>query len=205
MGIEQKDIEEIIKRTFRCILSVYNDQKEGNITVINDTNNTSRIIFPQKSNKKTRISEQELRFIFVEEFNKYCDNKNINAFYSVETPTIKKYSFTDKNNPKVTENGESANMDLVIFNEKGERFCIIEFKYGNPAKYCYSKDICKLNNEKCEWKYFIEIIDGCNKGTINNIIGKKLEVNENQEIIYKCYSLKKDEEINIEKLIKERK
>lgn len=40
-------------------------------------NKSSRIIFPLKRESKDkkeelRISEQELRFVFVEEFNKYC-------------------------------------------------------------------------------------------------------------------------------------
>lgn len=56
--------------------------------------------FPKYSgryrNGETRISEQELRFIFVEQFNKYCKNNSWNAYYSVETPTEEKYILVKK-------------------------------------------------------------------------------------------------------------
>ena len=85
--------------------------------------------FPKYSgryrNGETRISEQELRFIFVEQFNKYCnENNSWNAYYSVETPTEEKYIFSkkgDENCPHKVDGevngGQSAMIDLSIHDD----------------------------------------------------------------------------------------
>lgn len=115
------DIEEIIDKTFKVIKQVYNNQREA---CPGNEQAGSRILFPKysenrKSNERDRISEQELRFIFVEQLNKHADEKNIDLYYSVETPTMNPYVFKDKDNPKVDEDGISANIDLVIYTKKG--------------------------------------------------------------------------------------
>ena len=54
---------------------------------------SEQLIFPMKTQKKgvvDRISEQELRLLFIEEFKKTYSN----FFYSIEVPTKLKYSFT---------------------------------------------------------------------------------------------------------------
>lgn len=95
-----------------------------------------------------RISEQEVRFLFVEEFLKQPE-----YFYSVETPTEKKYSFgkTKDDVPKADINGQSASIDLCILkrqNQSYERVLNIEFKFDNvPAKQ-FSKDLLKLMHEE---------------------------------------------------------
>lgn len=95
---DKERIEEIIKDTFDVIPKVYHTHREGDGNHKDFCESQSRIIFPKYSgryrNGETRISEQELRFIFVEQFNKYCSTKKWNAYYSVETPTEEKYVFS---------------------------------------------------------------------------------------------------------------
>lgn len=205
-------IEKIISDTFSVITNVYKSQKESKFTVVPPIN--SYIIFPKKADNDTeddtegdtkddtknfgsdRISEQELRFIFVEQFNKSDTAKENGLFYSIETPTVNFYDFTGV--PQVVEReehdkkkgqkgaGRSANIDLVIFQKDGnqiKRVALIEFKARNPKKADYRKDICKLINEESEsdcLKYFIQIINikrNCNSleesSTLQNIVEKK--------------------------------
>ena len=116
--IVKKHIDVIVENTFKTIIEVYRTQKENQKIVTN--NNSSRIIFPLKRESKDnkeefRISEQELRFVFVEEFNKYC-SENWDAYYSVETPTSKRYDFSNKENPCKVDypKGQSAMVDFSI-------------------------------------------------------------------------------------------
>ena len=91
-------INEITSKTFEVLKKVYAYQKEGHEFTQGD--NGSRLIFPHYSTAyrdgETRISEQELRFVFIEQFNAYCVENNLMLFYSVETPTEYKYTFTVK-------------------------------------------------------------------------------------------------------------
>ena len=206
---------EITKKTFEVIKKVYDSQKEEKEEekektgrVLASLNIGSRIIFPMYCSGETRISEQELRFIFVEQFNAYIkDHKDLNnLYYSVETPTGEKhgYIFSKGDEPKIgseAEPGVSARTDLVIhkydkntnaFNRKA----LIEFKALNPVERNYKKDFCKLNEEECESKYFIQIIKNYNARTIESI-RKKIK-GKDKGIIYKCYCLDKGEDITTE-------
>ena len=132
-------ILEIISKAFEHVKKAYKSP-EG-----------SRLIFPQKRDGSIRVSEQELRFAFIEEFLKFEKAKD--WFYAVEVPTKDKYDFTDKNNPKVAEKGkgQSASFDLAIYTKDGDGFktiALLEFKAGNPDKFAYHKDLAKLENEK---------------------------------------------------------
>lgn len=203
---------EITKKTFEVIKKVYdhhNEYVDSNDMTSSDVG--SRIIFPQyhihkkeKEKRKdyNRISEQELRFIFVEQLNKYADQNNIDIYYSVEAPTKNAYIFSSENNdaPKVdNENGISARTDLVIYEKNGTSFtkiALIEFKALNPDIINYEKDFCKLNEEDCKSKYFIQIIKNYNARTIESI-RKKIK-GKDKGIIYKCYCLDKGEDITTE-------
>lgn len=209
---------EITKKTFEVIKKVYDSQKEKEKEEEEEKEKTgrdlaslnvgSRIIFPMYCSGKTRISEQELRFIFVEQFNAYIkDRKDLNnLYYSVETPTGGKdgYIFSKGDEPKIgskDEPGVSARTDLVIHkydktNNTFNREALIEFKALNPVERNYKKDFCKLNEEDCESKYFIQIIKNYNAGTIERI-RKKIKSKGNN-IIYKCYCLDKGEDITTE-------
>ena len=177
--IVKKHIDVIVENTFKTIIEVYRTQKENQKIVTN--NNSSRIIFPLKRESKDnkeefRISEQELRFVFVEEFNKYC-SENWDAYYSVETPTSKRYDFSNKDNPCKVDysNGQSAMVDFSIFlkeQDKLTRVALIEFKALNPDKQSYMKDYVKLLNEDQKFVYFIMIVKSANDRTIKSIAEK---------------------------------
>lgn len=211
-------IEEIITKTFGVIQNAYDSQKESSITPLYE----SFIVFPQKADdddgndRPDRISEQELRFIFVEQFNKLEATKKKQLFYSVETPTKSFYYFSGEDGPKCIPKGEhddhkgekgagrSGNIDLVIFQKNDEninRVALIEFKAHNPDKNDYRKDICKLINEEANngcLKYFIQIINVKNqKRTLENITDKIKDVDALKEqgknidycINYRCFNL----------------
>ena len=174
-------IEDIISTTFRVITDVYKYQKESKPKIFIIPPVKSFIIFPEKAKDDSendgpdRISEQELRFIFIEQFNKSETAKENGLFYSIETPTRKFYCFDGL--PRVVDEeehnknkgqkgaGRSANIDLVIYQKKDDnisRVALIEFKAHNPAENDYRKDICKLINEEVGsdcLKYFIQIIN----------------------------------------------
>ena len=194
-------INEITSNTFEVLKKVYDNQKEG--CEYTQSDNGSWLIFPHYStiyrNGETRISEQELRFVFVEQFNVYCAKNNLRLYYSVETPTKYKYTFKDKDNPHKDEDGQSAMVDLCIHNEKFERVALVEFKALNPDEFCYKKDFCKLDAEK-EGKpnletFFIMIVKNADNDTFKNI-NVKIQ-NKDKETVFRCYNLEGGEEITL--------
>ena len=99
------------------------------------------IIPPPYSNRENRQSrkrrsEQELRFVFVEQFlsyrDKHADLKNWH--YSVETPTYFKYTSAWKGNPAIEGSSRrSGKIDLTLY-ENDNPAAFIEFKYGSLGK-----------------------------------------------------------------------
>ena len=213
---ELKDvIGKVLKDTFYEIYYAYKEHKEDTKNE-NTKNSKSHIVFPKyKNNEEIRVSEQELRFVFVEKLNQnICDDNKY--YYSVETPTGKSYVFDEDNGgPKVVsqtdeeknENnkGVSARIDLVIMAKDAgnfKRIALIEFKAHNPDVNDYRKDICKLINEERDnpdcLKYFIQIINVKNEQrTWNNIENKKITAiddlkekkNIEYSIEYRCFNL----------------
>lgn len=199
----QKHIENVIKNTFEIIQDVYNHQKEGNKEGLGASSKRSRIIFPyscerETRTRETRISEQELRFIFVEQLNKeIADEGNAwDVYYSVETPTKgDKYCFPQKEKPYYNLDkdkdgkGDSANFDLVIFDNELQRIALIEFKANNRGNH--EKDILKLNHPKeldsNPLRYFLEIVKKANRRTYKSLYNKIK--NKGEDIIFKCWSL----------------
>ncbi|RHK48881.1 hypothetical protein DW064_06280 [Segatella copri] len=202
---DKERIEKIIKDTFDVIQKVYHTQREGDGNHKDFCESQSRIIFPKYSEQyrdsETRISEQELRFIFVEQFNKYCENNSWNAYYSVETPTEEKYVFS-KEHIKVVpykadgkeKTGQSAMIDLSIHNDKFDRIALIEFKALNPEESAFAKDFCKLSNEPTCLTFFVMIVKNHDNGTITNI-HKKIE-SKGAETEFYCFDLEKGEDIS---------
>lgn len=207
-------IENVIGITFTTIKKVYDYQKEKESECKFCDDVGSRIVFPTYSDgSTTRISEQELRFIFVEQFNKYVvenqEKIDDDLYYSVETPTKKKYIFSKhKGGPKKEkeekeekvekdDKGVSARTDLVIFQKEEGKFrrkALIEFKALNPKEENYLKDICKLENEEsCELKYFIQIIENYDYGTLKSLNNKIKKMKA--DINYKCYCLGEGEDV----------
>lgn len=200
----------LVKRAKALVNDAYRCHKEGEPR---GTSGMTSLVFPQystdddesqnkqkKKKYKTRISEQELRFAFVQAFHEYKYKHHCNYLYGVEVPTKDKYLFTeeveDKNdktkkrrgyNPRIASDGRSGSFDMVIYNDKCERICLIEFKYGTFKKGNFSKDFLKLANPK-EGKdakrYFIHL--------------KKDNVNGEETIIE---SVKQELKVNIRKVI----
>lgn len=197
-------IDDIIDATFKVIKKVYDSQKEAleNFCPMAE----SLIIFPKYRNGTDRISEQELRFIFIEQFYKrrfksLKEEKDWpNLYYSVEVPSTKGYIFS-KDGYKVFENpkeGVSARTDLVIYTKKGNqviREALIEFKALNPGNANYQKDFFKLENEDKDdtLKYFIQIIKNCDNDTIDSLKGKTAR--KTPDTIYRCWCLENGKEI----------
>ena len=208
--IVKNHIDVIITNTFNTISEVYRTQME-NQKIGTYNNNSSRIIFPLKRESKDkkeefRISEQELRFVFVEEFNKYC-SKKWDGYYSVETPTRKRYDFSNKEMPCKVDypNGQSAMVDFSIFlkeQDKLTRVALIEFKALNPDKQSYMKDYVKLLNEDQKFVYFIMIVKSANDRTIKSIAEKIKASYDNagldteKKVEFRCLDLGTGKEIS---------
>ena len=187
-------IEEIIRNTFEAIQDAYNYQTE-NAPKLDSPNRQrlSRIVFPQKRDDTTRISEQELRFVFVEQMNKKI-NEGWDVFYSVETPTRDPYKgFRKGETPRQDESGRSGEFDLVIFNNRLERIALIEFKANNASSHEHLKDFVKLNNPKegDVLRYFIEIVKSYDIGTLSSLRSKT----EGNKPIFRCWSLDEGKDI----------
>jgi hypothetical protein len=118
--------------------------------------------------KYTRISEQELRFLFVEEFLKEPNN---GLFYSVETPTEFKYKLGDNFESIKCGEGRSASIDMSIYNrddhKKYNRLFNIEFKNQNSSEFSIGKDILKLMHEKQNGAFII-LLKNTDNGTLFN-------------------------------------
>ena len=156
------DVVEISKKVL-ARLSVMDYEKIGR-------NFSEQLIFPNKEQAKgdvKRISEQELRLLFIEEFKK----ANQDLFYSIETPTIEKYIFGKSySDIKVSKSGQSASLDMCVFErlgEKHERKLNIEFKHKNTAIKNIGKDVLKLMQEKQNGA-FIHLLDNTDSGTLRN-------------------------------------
>jgi len=149
----------------------------------NDEQKKRKLIFPSyrvEKNEKVdeekhkRISEQEARFLFVRELEK---PENADFYYSVETPTIFKYRFSENREGKVKkitpdivkEKGESGKTDVCIYDTNFNRKYLVEFKALNKDSLDFEKDFIKLKfepKESCEPNYFVHILKSYNKGTI---------------------------------------
>ena len=133
-------------------------------------NSNQQLIFPLKHNNsivEDRVSEQELRLIFIEEFKKMYPN----LFYSIETPTKEKYSLGNSfNEIKLSNKGKAALMDMCIYKRDSSNYkkmLNIEFKYINTSIKNIGKDIFKLINEQ-QNGLFIHLLNNTNKRTFCN-------------------------------------
>ena len=203
-------VDAMIDKTFQKLNNIYKNNQEGKNNTVPASEEACRLIFPHytpkdKENKGPRISEQELRFAFTETFIQYCNCKNHHPevkdwHYSVETPTNKKYIFTEKdgnsNIPRQDDKGQSARFDFVIHDKDLKRICLIEFKALNPDQNDYHKDFEKLIHDMEDdsiVRYFIQVLKSHNNGTSENI-AKKLkgitDKNGNTDNRYKGYFLR---------------
>lgn len=188
-------IEAVIKRTFETLQNVYDSQQEiFNGPKLVDAG--SRLLFPRKRKEITRISEQELRFVFVEQLNKEIQT-GWDVYYSVETPTVGGYvDFSTESPKRDDKKGRSGCIDMVIHDSTGKRICMIEFKANNPKPSDYAKDFCKLNNEGIDYGYFLQIVENYESDTKSNIENKiesyKVQLESSKKnVFHYCYCLKK--------------
>ena len=159
----QEKLEKVIEKTF---------------SILRENHSESRIVFPSYRDSQRRVSEQELRFVFVEQVQNLL--KEYDYFYSVETPTNSKYVFSDKKkyvNPYVAiklGSGRSASFDLSIVDKDGNTIAIIEFKAKSAASHEYAKDLCKLWNPKEEshYKYFLNLFEKIEPDTQKRFLEK---------------------------------
>ena len=157
------DILELSKSVLRRLITL-DFEKEGG-------DSSEQLIFPMKQPAKgkiNRVSEQELRLLFIEEFkSRYPD-----LFYSIETPTSGKYNFKDE--AKEDSAGQSASHDMCIFKResgKYRRILNVEFKHRNSDIKKSAKDILKLIYEEHDG-VFIHLLENTNKNTLYSIFQK---------------------------------
>jgi hypothetical protein len=143
---------EIVQESSKELLKIYH----------NKSNRETNLIFPKYTKGQDRISEQEFRFTFIH-FLK--PSKAFNLFFSVETPTEKKYKFS-----KDAKGERSASSDLSFYNGE-DKVMNIEFKANPTAQYSINKDIQKLTTENINGAW-IHLIDGEDKGTIERLFEK---------------------------------
>lgn len=131
-----------------------------------------QLVFPLKiqamgTKKKDRVSEQELRQLFIEKFKV----KNKELYFSIETPTQEKYKIGKSYDGfEYNINGQSALLDMCIFNRVSDiynRILNIEFKSKNASIRGIGKDVLKLMHEKQNGA-FIHLLKNTNKGTLCN-------------------------------------
>ena len=199
----EKTIELIIDDAFKRLEYAYQHHRENSPKT--SYNELTRLVFPSYANGDTRVSEQELRFAFVEAFNNSKDVKDNNLFYSIETPTRRRYKGFAKGKPEVIpegkDDGRSAAFDLVIFDENLKRVCLIEFKARTASDNNHKKDLLKLKTEGDGiLRYFIEVEESFNQGTIKSLHNKlfcKGGYNEDKKTEFKCYVLNAKEDNGI--------
>ena len=162
------DIFEISKKVLSR-LSIMDYEKVGGIS-------TEQLIFPMKiqakgEKRKNRVSEQEFRLLFIEEFK----IKHPNLFYSIETPTDGKFNLGKTYETiKIDPDGRSASHDMCIFERVSgtyNRLLNVEFKHRNSGIKNTAKDILKLMQERQDG-VFIHLLENTNKGTLNSIFKK---------------------------------
>jgi len=185
-GIELK-IDNILKVAINKINCAYsNNQESGTNSGKYNEEYKTKLVFPKYSGGDTRVSEQELRFAFIEAFNQCEETKDF--YYSIETPTIDKYRFSkdgkETEYPFVSNDGESGKFDMVIYKKEGndlKRAVLIEFKANDSNVKHLKKDLVKLHNpvegnEEVK-RYFIELFtnksEAPGKKFKENIIIKK--------------------------------
>lgn len=160
-----------------------------------------RLYIPDRS-VNNKVSEQELKYLFIEEFLS-CEKCN-NFSYSIETPTENDdYQFSNNRTkikplkyPSEKGNGRRGNIDVVILNED-IRIALIEFKANNSGWFEHGKDFLKLSNEPDRGgkllRFFVEIYSKTTFTQINNDITEKVYNNgyypKAQNTVFIGYSL----------------
>lgn len=147
---------------------------------------------------KYRLSEQEARIMFIIELEKEIQDKNCCfTLYSIETPTLNRYSgFARRDNKYVdpvyhdrnTEGGCSGSIDLSIYQSNLKRpYINIEFKHGTSVLHEFEKDLLKLYAEAGNGVWF-HMFAG-NENTLRTIKERLIQARDN---LLRRYSFKKE-------------
>ena len=126
-------------------------------------NRKTQLKFPRYQNKNDniRVSEQELRFTLTHFFHTQFVPPEF--YYSVETPTVEKYSFNGKKE-------RSAATDLSFYH-KDKKILNIELKAHNAKQESINKDIEKLTIEDVNGAW-IHILRKEDAGTVKTLFNK---------------------------------
>jgi len=141
---------ELMQETSKELLKIY----------FNKPNRRTLLKFYKNKDDVIRISEQELRFVLV---NLHGQFAHPNLYYSVETPTVGKYSFSSS--------GKRSAMSDLSFYHNEDKVLNIEFKANNPEQKAIDKDVEKLVKENCNGAW-IHIFKNEDKGTIKTLFDK---------------------------------
>ena len=187
-------VVDILILTFKELDIIYKSQ----VSLNSNSNSSSLLLFPKyREDDNIRVSEQELRFIFVEQFDQYCKMNNWNVRYSVETPTHKKYIFSNikgenKPVPRIADNsdeGVSARFDVTINDEMGSILFPIEFKANNPDELSFKKDLFKLvEDSNTNIGFLVLLLKSADIRTYRSIFRKVLS-NIGVNTIFVCHCL----------------
>ena len=153
------------------------------------------------SDNSLRISEQEIKCCFIETFIEEAPDKYL---YSVETPTIESYRFTQSGKQimphKDNNSGRRGNIDVVIFqggNKDENRISIIEFKANIVDDFKHAKDFCKLKEEPGigVQRFFVELFvikDGNEREKLKKKLFNNTKGNLGKNTIFIGYGLNLD-------------
>jgi hypothetical protein len=190
-------MEALIERTKIIVNEAYMHHREFHAkTPLMEGKPSTLLVFPRFFHGKedettgwTRISEQELRFAFVQAFHEYVCEHKCKYYYSVEPPTVDSYTFSKVENNKrkkidpIIGKGQSGNFDMAIYDENLKRVCLIEFKSGYVTPQAINEVKAKLTNKKelgektkCYLIYMVK--ENANDiQVVNNIQTKKIILN----------------------------
>jgi hypothetical protein len=160
---------------------------------------SSKLILPVYNTNLERVSEQEARFLFINEINNFYKM----MFYSIETPTKYNYIFSkhgEKEELKICMPskgvpgiGKSARIDVSLYtNEKESPFVNVEFK----AKTVDVKtDFLKLFAEPSDGLFF-HLLNSVDKNTLTVDKGETGVLTKYKSSIEHLNSLKRNQSNN---------
>ena len=160
---------DLSKKTAKILINL---PSEANGKDVNPLRLYSKLIFPKYENdhNKIRVSEQEARFAFCQVF----EQESHGLYYSIETPTEYKYSFSNNSGELIVGSGQSARSDMSIFtlDDSGFKQNInVEFKAHNVDLSHIAKDFLKLLAEP-QHGLFFHLVEKADSGTLKSILNK---------------------------------
>lgn len=166
----QKVIKEIIDGTFKKLKDLYNTGS-GDLHIIFPNYSSYAVSGIVDNIKKHRISEQELRFAFVEQFIQTPGARMWH--YSVETPTHYKYTSARNGNEPNIKGKRSGKTDLTLYDNENKPVAFFEFKAGRLSPNDGKKEFNR------EFKY--DVIKLVAESQYNDCLGYSLHLIEKND------------------------